>query len=203
LTLGDNAVHGTAHFGTATDALDYDADAFGFIVPPGTAVVPGSIRFAYDRTALYGPLVWLGTGFRLGAGTAFNTNNPIYSTGSRFGPALSIFSDGSFDNFPGYGPAVASPVELSFSQILDSEVNTNFPAPALAPGLYWLSQDEFLKVGSLQPPTGGTWNYTVTITLTAIPEPNGPSLLMLAGVLLFGFVPHPSPGRDAPSTRFR
>jgi hypothetical protein len=155
LSLGENVIRGTMHVGDSP----MDIDAFKFRVPPGTVLDLNSIVYEYEVTSV--PFPVNAFGIVLFVGSADGPDQPSYGTGFPDGDTLFLYNDGSIS-----GAAVSpSPANPHFFQIVDGTIDQNFPAAPLEPGIYYMTQGShwFGCCGD------GTWNYKMTLTVTAAP----------------------------------
>src|SRR5262249_6114313 len=121
-----------------------------------------SIVYEYELTAVTG-LNYMGISTFIGTGQP--TSTPLFGAGfpANGGSLFYIYSDGTF---PGR-EVNPSPISLQFFEFIDSEVNLNFPAAPLGPGIYWLSQGARWSTPGLE--GDAAWNYTITIVVSRAP----------------------------------
>jgi len=176
--LGDNVIRGSTHFGTLEDPATSDPDLFSFHIPQGTMLSLGSIVYQYNVTGLFGDSRALGAALQIWTSEPGDTTVPNYSTGglNNNGPFFYIHSDGSEPSIH----VSPSPVNLQLFQVVDSSVDVSLPAPPLQAGLYWMSQGASkFGIGDF----GGSWDYSITLTVTPVPEPSGLILFAASAVL--------------------
>jgi hypothetical protein len=156
LDVGVNVIRGTMSW----NDVGAEGDDFRFRVPTGTVLDPNSIVYSYEVTEVTGTLLAFGTRFQIGQGLPQST--PLIATSIPNTDTLYLFSNGTV---PGT-EVTPPPVTLPFFQIIDSSVNTDFPATPLEPGIYWFRTGLH---GFFDATFTTSWNYTITLTVTPAP----------------------------------
>jgi hypothetical protein len=157
LDVGTNVIRGSTHVG-----IGGDPDTFRFQVPNGAVINMDSIVYDYELTSATG-LNYMGVSTFIGTGQPDST--PLFGAGfpENGGSLFYVYSDGSF---PGT-EATPSPVNLQLYQFIDSQVDLNFPAAPLQPGIYWFRQGARFSFPGLE--GDAAWNYTITIVVSPAP----------------------------------
>jgi hypothetical protein len=176
LSFGLNTISGSSYFGTVTNP-DADFDAFGFIIPEGGILSLDSLVFEYTLTGTFGDIRSLGISFCFaptGPDGTWSKTQVLSHTLSEYGRGFSyLYSDGSNPNTS----FSSSPLNLEFFDVVNGYLDPYRPSSPLGSGLHWIySGMEKSGLGSF----GGSWDYSLTMTVISVPEPSS-VLLSTAG----------------------
>jgi hypothetical protein len=171
---GENVISGSTF---ANQSLG-DSDAFGFVIPQGGMLAPGSIIFEYSNTNPYGDFRNIAVIFSLpatgGDGTWSKTTNLSVTYSGTPDYFHYIYSDGS-DPYATTHLSL-SPITLAFVDVVNNIPRPNLPT-TLTAGLHWISNGASYSSNGT---AGISWNYTLKMNVTPTPEPSSLALLALA-----------------------